>query len=51
MALLSRELSELGLILRLEHFCSHLDKDGKTIDDDLEKVNFSLEGKVLTKVR
>jgi hypothetical protein len=27
-----------------------LDKDGKAIDDDLEEVNFSHEGKVLTEI-
>jgi hypothetical protein len=48
MAPLSRELSEL--LLRYEYLSNHLDKDGKTIDDDLEKVNFSPEGKVLREV-
>ena len=42
MAPLSRELS--GLILPHEHFGTHLDADGRTIDEELEKANFSFAG-------
>ncbi len=38
MAPLSRKLA--GLILKHDHYVSHLDCSGKTVDADLEKVNF-----------
>jgi len=48
MAPLSRELS--GLILPHEHFGTHLDADGRTIDEELEKANFSFAGRTLSEV-
>ncbi|BFZ05261.1 hypothetical protein BsWGS_08300 [Bradybaena similaris] len=48
MAPLSRELS--GLILPHEHFGSHLDSLGRTIDDELEKSNFKYAGETLSEV-
>ena len=48
MAPLSRELS--GLILPHDHFGSHLDSAGKTIDVDLEKKNFGFAGKALSEI-
>ena len=48
MAPLSREMS--GLILPHETFGSHLDGNGKTIDDALELKNFEHAGKVLAEV-
>uniref|UniRef100_A0A0B7BG25 C2H2-type domain-containing protein n=1 Tax=Arion vulgaris TaxID=1028688 RepID=A0A0B7BG25_9EUPU len=46
MAPLSRELS--GLILPHEHFGSHLDSQGRTIDEELEKSNFKYAGETLS---
>ena len=48
MAPLSREMS--GLILPHETFGSHLDGNGKTIDDALKLKNFEHAGKVLGEV-
>ena len=48
MAPLSRELA--GLILPHEHYGSHLDADGKTIDDELELANFAFAGRPLSEV-
>lgn len=48
MAPLSRELA--GLILPHEHYGSHLDADGRTIDEQLEKVNFGFAGRTLSEV-
>jgi hypothetical protein len=48
MAPLSRELA--GLILPHEHFGSHLDGKGQTVNDDLEKSNFAFAGKTLAEV-
>ena len=48
MAPLSRELS--GLILPHEHYGSHLDRSGKTCDEELEKANFQKAGEVLAEV-
>jgi len=48
MALLSRELS--GLILPHDHYGSHLDKKGNTVDPQLEKKNFTFAGKALADV-
>lgn len=48
MAPLSRQLS--GVILPHEHFGSHLDQSGKTIDKDLEKKNFEYAGQVLAEI-
>ena len=48
MAPLSKELS--GLILPHEHFGSHLDNSGRTIDFDLEKENFEHDGKLLADI-
>lgn len=36
-----------GVILQEDHFGSHLDDQGKTIDDDLEKKNFKHAGETL----
>ncbi|XP_068989951.1 uncharacterized protein [Neodiprion pinetum] len=48
MAPLSRELS--GLILPYDHFGSHLNDQGKTIDNELEIKNFEHAGNVLCDV-
>ena len=48
MAPLSRELS--GLILPHEHFGSHLDTQGRTIDEELEKLNFKYAGETLSEI-
>lgn len=48
MAPLSRALT--GIILPHENFGTHLDSQGRTIDKDLEKVNFSYAGKALAEV-
>ena len=48
MAPLSRELA--GLILPHEHYGSHLDTDGRTVDDELEKANFAFAGRTLSEV-
>lgn len=48
MAPLSKQLS--GLILEHDHFGSHLDNSGRTIDDDLELQNFEHAGQLLAQV-
>lgn len=48
MAPLSRELA--GIILPHEHFGSHLDADGRTVDAELEKANFAFAGQTLSEV-
>lgn len=48
MAPLSRELA--GLILPHDHFGSHLDERGVTIDEHLERSNFEFAGNVLAEV-
>ena len=48
MSPLSRELSEL--ILPHEHFGSHLDTQGRTIDEVLEKLNFKYAGETLSEI-
>ena len=48
MAPLSKELS--GLILPHDHFGSHLDNSGKTVDETLEKENFAFAGKTLAEI-
>ena len=48
MAPLSHDLS--GLILPHDHFGSHLDANGKTIDQNLEKANFKKAGEILAEV-
>jgi hypothetical protein len=48
MAPLSLELS--GLILQHDHFGSHLDDQGRTVDEELEKNNFNHAGKVLAEI-
>ena len=48
MAPLSRKLS--GVILPHDHFGSHLNSAGKTVDSDLEFINFQYAGKVLTEI-
>ncbi|GBP89102.1 hypothetical protein EVAR_64370_1 [Eumeta japonica] len=48
MAPLSRELA--GLILPHDHFGSHLDERGITIDEQLERYNFEFAGNVLAEV-
>lgn len=45
---LSRELA--GLILPHDHFGSHLDDRGCTINDDFEKSNFEFDEKALVEV-
>lgn len=45
---LSRELA--GLILEHDHYGSHLNSSGKTVDADLEKVNFKNAGSTLSEV-
>ena len=45
---LSRELS--GLILPHDHYGSHLDKKGNTVDPQLQKKNFDFAGKALADV-
>lgn len=48
MAPLSHELA--GVILPHDHFGSHLDNQGRTIDEDLERENFKHAGEVLGKI-
>lgn len=48
MAPLSRQLS--GIILPHEHYGTHLDGSGKTIDVELEKQNFEYAGEALAKI-
>lgn len=48
MAPLSKELS--GLVLPHDHFGTHLDNSGRTIDVELEKKNFEHAGKVLAEI-
>ena len=48
MAPLSRELS--AHVLHHEHFGSHLDSQGRTVDDTLEKSNFKFAGKIWSDV-
>ena len=48
MAPLGRELS--GLIRPHDHYGSHLDKTGNTVDPQLEKKNFDFAGKALADV-
>lgn len=48
MAPLSKALS--GMILPHDHYGTHLDSQGRTIDLDLEKTNFSHAGKALADV-
>jgi hypothetical protein len=48
MAPLSHDLA--GLILPHAHFGSHLNSQGETIDDELEKRNFAHAGKILAEV-
>jgi len=48
MAPLSRQLS--GVILPHEHYGTHLDKNGKTVDIELEKQNFGYAGESLAKI-
>jgi hypothetical protein len=39
-----------GLILPHEHFGSHLDSQGRTVDDSLERANFAYAGQALSEV-
>jgi hypothetical protein len=48
MAPLSRFLA--GIILPYETFGSHLNSQGRTIHDDLEKSNFKKAGEILAEV-
>lgn len=48
MAPLSRDLA--GLVLPHDHFGSHLDDHGKTVDPELEKENFAHAGQVLAEI-
>jgi hypothetical protein len=48
MAPLSKELS--GLVLPHDHFGSHLNDQGVTIDDDLERENFKFAGQSLAEI-
>ena len=45
---LSKELA--GVILPHEHYGSHLDSSGKTIDEELERRNFKKAGTTLAEV-
>ena len=49
MAPLSKELA--GVVLPHEHYGSHLDASGKTIDGDLERKNFQQAGNTLAEVK
>lgn len=48
MAPLSHDLA--GIILPHDYYGTHLDKDGKTIDEELEKKNFGKAGQMLAEV-
>lgn len=48
MAVLSKALS--GIILPYDHYGTHLDTNGNTIDEELEKLNFSYAGKTLAEI-
>jgi len=48
MAPLSKELA--GLILPHDHFGSHLDSDGRTLNAEMETANFGYDGKTLAEV-
>ncbi|GBN78913.1 hypothetical protein AVEN_255368-1, partial [Araneus ventricosus] len=48
MAPLSRELS--GLVLPHDHYGSHLDENGRTIDEAMEQNNFAYAGKTLAEI-
>jgi hypothetical protein len=48
MAPLSRELS--GVILPHEHYGSHLDSQGRTINEDMERTNFKFAGETLAEI-
>lgn len=48
MAPLSRDLA--GLVLPHDHFGSHLDDQCRTVDEELEKINFEHAGKVLAEI-
>lgn len=48
MAPLSKELS--GVVLPHEHYGLHLDDQGATIDDDLERENFKFAGQCLAEI-
>lgn len=48
MAPLSRAL--VGVILPHDHYGTHLDSQGRTIDTELEKTNFSYAGTALAEV-
>ena len=48
MAPLSREIA--GLILPYNSFGSHLDDNGNTVDDELEKKNFQQAGEILAEI-
>jgi len=48
MAPLSRQLA--GLILPHEHYGTHLNGDGKTVDEELEKSSFGFAGRMLSEV-
>ena len=39
-----------GLILPHEHFGSHLESHGRTIDEDLERSNFKYDGETLSEI-
>ncbi|GFO38799.1 hypothetical protein PoB_006530400 [Plakobranchus ocellatus] len=45
---LSRDLA--GVVLSHEHFGSHLDSSGKTVDEQMERQNFQHAGETLTEV-
>jgi len=45
---LSRELA--GLILPHDHYGSHLDRGGRTLNMEMEKANFGYAGKALAEV-
>lgn len=48
MAPLSKDVS--GIILPYDAYGNHLDKSGRTVDDELEKRNFAAAGEALAEV-
>lgn len=48
MAPLSKELS--GVILPADHYGTHLDSNGKTVDAEKEKQNFKFAGQTLSQI-
>lgn len=40
----------VGIVLPHDHYGTHLDNNGNTVDPDLEKENFSYSGRALAEV-